>query len=114
VSEPHVEDLWVYAGDVFVHEFTWLYEGEPQPLTGLIGSAQVRATRESGTTLATMTVDIIDADAGIFTITMSAAQTRALPVGRFSCFYDVQFTDAGAPTTPVMGRFSVRQDVTRS
>lgn len=114
MAEPHIEDLPVYAGDVFSHTFTWLYEGEPQSLVGLSSLAQVRVKPDSDSVLATMTVTKDDEAGGVFTISMTKEQTRALPIGRFSCHYDVQFTNSGEPTTPVMGRFSVKQDVSRS
>jgi hypothetical protein len=108
------QDFVIRAGDDFAHRFTWIHNKQPFPLTGWTGLAQIKATAADSVELAEFTVEVVDAAAAIFQISIEGATTATLPVGEDVAVYDVQFTHLdGRRYTPVEGRISVRGDVTR-
>jgi hypothetical protein len=90
-------------------------DGSPFVLTGWTARMQVRARRAAGAPLLDLTstpaAGIVIAS-NVLTVTVTAAQTAALPAGR--AVYDVEIVSpAGEVTRLVEGSFIVEGEVTR-
>ena len=85
--------------------------GSPINITGRTYAAQVRATADASTVLATFSCSITNAAAGTFACTLSAAQTAALSPG--GGVWDLQETYGTTVTTLLAGSVVISQDVTR-
>jgi hypothetical protein len=110
---PDVQDLTLYADDDYAHEFTWEHDGQAQPLTGLAGVCQIKRKPDSAVPLVTQPVLVVDSQGGVFRVTLTKEQTAALPIGRNTCVYDIQFDGPSGRSTPVRGKVSIKKDVTR-
>ena len=110
---PGVLDLRLYRGDSFATDLNFTNaddEPEPYPLTG-IWRAQIRAHAEGPTVLDTFTVDTTRQDVGIINISLTTAQTLALPD---RSVWDLENTpDDGKIRTYLMGSLFASGDVTR-
>lgn len=80
-------------------------------ITGRTYAAQIRATPDSATILATFTCAITDAPNGVVTCTLSATTTAALTPT--SAVWDMQETNGSVVTTLLAGRVTIARDVTR-
>lgn len=85
--------------------------GAPINITGRTYAAQVRATSDASTPLATFSCSIIDAAAGTFACTLSATTTAALTPG--GGVWDLSETNGATVTTLLAGSVIISQDVTR-
>jgi hypothetical protein len=88
----------------------------PLNLTGWTVAAQVRATKDSATVLATFTATIVaPATDGKVQLLIAAATTALLtPSGARPPYWDLQFTKSdGDIWTPVGGEVEIDGDVTR-
>jgi hypothetical protein len=81
-------------------------------ITGRTYAAQVRATADAASALATFSCSITNAAAGQFACTLSASTTAALSTG--TAVWDLQETNGSTVTTLLAGPVRIDQDVTRS
>lgn len=101
-----------FSGEAVVLTFS---PGEDTSISGWTLVFTVRARRDpdldtlltKSTTASTIT--ITDAAAGVFTLTLTAAQTLALGPGRYA--FDVWRTDSGSEKPLILGTFTVEQAV---
>jgi hypothetical protein len=115
-TPPAGKSSAIYRGDTYAHvlEF-WNDEAETDPftITGTV-TAQIRSTRLTGATggtpLADFAVVVSGAGSNIVTISLTSAQTLALPAAGF---WDCQVDNAGTITTLLAGKVKVLDDVTR-
>lgn len=113
-QRPGVIDLSVYRGDSFNCPFTFVTEidGDAYALTGT-WRAQIRAEAESPEVLDSFAVDDSKQVQGIVTLTLTAAQTQALPDRSVWDLENVS-TDATVGThTWLMGTLYISGDITR-
>lgn len=115
IGEPVNQDITIRRGDTFRLRFKAKASGAPIDLTGYSFLAQIRTSEDASTALATFTAAIIDATAGIFEISLSAATTAALPTDTTQLgVWDLQWTTAGGDTnTLVYGVAHLKSDVAR-
>lgn len=85
--------------------------GTAVDITGRTYAAQIRATADASSTLATFVCTITDAAAGQFACTLSAATTAALAIGE--AVWDCQETNGTVVTTLLAGDVRIDYDVTR-
>ena len=85
--------------------------GAPIDITGRTYAAQVRATADAASPLATFSCSITNAASGQFACTLSAATTAALSTG--VAVWDLQETNGSVVTTLLAGPVRIDQDVTR-
>lgn len=123
--QPAPLDISLYRGDDFglmlrvysgtFNSTTGLYvKGQPLPLTGWSGAAQIRANEDSTTVLGTFEV-AIDVNQltnpGRIYVSMTAAETALLTGGGI---WDLQLIDDhGTVFTYLKGKVSITKDVTR-
>lgn len=94
-------------GDTFLASCTYSVADVPAPLPGAILS-QVRDRNDK--LIQALTVSIIDASAGQYTLGATAAQTAAWPIAALFC--DVQYTDgAGNVSSTATFQLDMLQDV---
>lgn len=80
-------------------------------ITGRTYTAQVRATADSSTVLATFSCSITNASAGTFACTLSAATTSALTPG--GGVWDLAETNGSTVTRLIGGSVIIEKGVTR-
>ncbi len=106
---PAPRDLRVYRGDDYSHVVTFVdVNGDPFPV---VGSLRAQVRRRSGDGLvASFTVDVAEAAAGVVTLYLGATVTAGL-----SSVYvwDLEQNNAGTVATLLSGRLRVVEDVTR-
>lgn len=113
--QPARLDLAPYAGDGFAFALTFTDKatGDPYPVPGE-WRAEVRATADATTVLAAFTIDTTNADTGTVVLSLTGAQTQALPCVPFVAAWDVEHTPPGAePRTWYRGVVRTLVDVTR-
>jgi hypothetical protein len=81
-------------------------------ITGRSYAAQVRATADAASPLATFTCLVTNGAAGQLACTLTATQTAALSTG--VAVWDLQETNGATVTTLLAGPVRIDQDVTRS
>jgi hypothetical protein len=107
----------IVRGDTYALELAFwtdaVAETGPIAITGSV-TAQIRAARltssTGGAALADFAVVVSGAGNNIVTISLTPAQTVALPAAGF---WDVQSVDAGVVTTWLAGKVKILDDVTR-
>ena len=114
---PVGKNISIYQGDSFELAFT-LYtklpngdQGPAVDLTGATASAEMRATVDSSTVLATFTCSHDD-DGGRITCALSPAQTEALPASGGVWDVQVEYPN-GDVKTYLAGTVAVTKEVTR-
>lgn len=123
---PAQSDLQLYRGDYFemllrLREGNWVdgaYEpGDYMNLQGWSGKAEVRATTDAASALATFTVVVLpqsgDTLGGVH-LYLGTADTASMQVS--SAVWDFQLTEPGAPArvhTYLRGKVTITKDVTR-
>jgi hypothetical protein len=113
MSNPANYPLTIRIGDTETVSVTLQDStGTPVNITGRTYAAQVRATADAASPLATFTCTITNAAAGTFACTLSASTTRALSTG--VAVWDLEETNSGVVTTLLAGPVQIVQDVTRS
>jgi hypothetical protein len=112
MSLPAQKNISIYKGDSYTIVFTLKDPDteEPVDLTGVEVAAEIRATEDAGSALATFTCGHDD-DGGTVTLELSPAETTALTVNGV---WDVQltFTD-GWVQTYLKGSVTLVKEVTR-
>ncbi len=104
--------LTIHRGDDYPHTVTITdAAGEPIDCSAWTVTSQIRATASAETALASFDVDDSDAATGVFTLTLTAEETRDLPTGNLAS--DIQRTLAGKTTTILSCPVLVVEDVTR-
>lgn len=86
-------------------------DSTPVDITGRSYAAQIRATADSSTVIASFTCAITNAAAGQFACTLSAATTGALAIG--TGVWDLQETNGTTVTTILAGPVRIDRDITR-
>jgi hypothetical protein len=117
---PAKSPLELYRGDTRVWEDVFRRTpvapatvGDPVDLTGFTFLAQIRATEDAATVMATIAVAITDAAAGTIRRTLTATEARKLVPG--TAFWDLQATHLdGTVRTYMFGRVRVKPDVSRA
>jgi len=98
-------------GDTFLRTLTYKPGGVVMNLTGCSIASKMRAAYDN-TISQVLTVAILDAVHGKFSISLTPAQTAALEPGNYS--YDIELTDAlGTVRTIIYGTFTVKSENTR-
>ncbi len=104
--------LTIHRGDDYPHIITLTdSEGEPLDCSAWTVASQIRASASAEPALASFEVDDSDAASGVFTLTLTAEETRALPLGLLTS--DVQRVLADKTTTILACPVLVVEDVTR-
>lgn len=115
-------NLLIRQGATFEAEVTLANpDASAVDLTGATVRAQVRRKAlDAGSPLATFTVAVTDAPGGVFTFSLSAAQTAALTAGEdpaaaeSRAVWDMELEDAAGRITPVFqGQVTIHREVTR-
>lgn len=110
---PAKRNIALVRGDDYRHMVTFTDEaGDPLDVSAKSYAAQVRAHPDDAAILADFTVDDAGAATGTIWLTIDAATTALLAVGRRA--WDIQETDGdGFVTTLMGGAVDVLADVTR-
>lgn len=112
MSSPATYPLTLRAGDTETVSVTLQdSSGNPINITGRTYAAQVRATVDAASPLATFTCTITNAAAGQFACTLSATTTAALSTG--VAVWDLQEINGTTVTTLLAGPVKIDKDVTR-
>jgi hypothetical protein len=112
MSSPASYPLTVRIGDTETVSVTLQDSaGAAIDITGRTYAAQIRATADAASPLATFTCTITNAAAGTFACTLSAATTRALSTG--VGVWDLEETNSSTVTSLLAGPVQIVQDVTR-
>lgn len=111
-------DISCEQGATFLRTFRWLDESEtPVDLTGFSAEMHVRTNHKATTTIVELsttqgTITLVPAE-GRIQLSLSAAETTALPVGRG--VYDLELISSGGIVTRLLeGKFIVTPEVTRA
>lgn len=110
-------DMVVDQGATLSRTITWKDSAKnPIDLTGYSARMQVRANVTATTTVIELTTAnsriALGGVAGTVTLTVSAADTAAVPAGRY--VYDLELVSgSGVVNRLIMGNFVVRAEVTR-
>lgn len=112
-SVPELQDIDpIYRGGAYTLTFNKI-ASTASPGTDITGWTTIKLTIRdlptSSTVLLQKTATIVTPLTGIFTFSLSHAETLALGIGTF--FYDVQRADAGSEALLSMGAFNVVQEV---
>lgn len=95
------------TGDTLTFDCTYTISGVIQSLENV----SVACTIERLDTRQNMTVEIVNASAGTFKLSLTPAQTEALPIGWYNA--DIQYTDnAGQVISTETFEFRVEKDIT--
>ena len=95
-------NLLIKQGEDYFKIFQWL-QGDgrtPVNITGYTGLAQIRETPQSQSVLATLSVAIVDADNGVFSLSLPSSSMNLFSVYGEDCddftqyVYDVVFTSS--------------------
>lgn len=106
VPSPATEyDLALVQGDSYSEALDLASD-----LTGTTLKAQVRTYPEAPVLAAEFTVTVDDAAAGHVTISLTAAQTKQLPL---RSYWDLQIDSSGEVTTVIQGHVFCKREVTR-
>ncbi len=109
---PASRDVEIYRGDTWAHSIDFEdANSAPVNMSGKTWLCQVRASTESSTVLATVTVDTTNAATGTLVLRLTAMQTADLPTQVLR--WDLQETTGGTVTTWLAGRLTVTGDVSR-
>lgn len=112
MASPAYYPLAVRIGDTETVNVTLQNsDGTPVNISGRTYAAQIRATADATTTIATFTCGITNAAAGQFACTLSATTTGALAIG--VGVWDLQETAGDVKTTILAGPVRIDYDVTR-
>jgi hypothetical protein len=112
MSSPATYPLTVRIGDTETVSVTLQdSSGTAINITGRTYAAQIRATADAASPLATFSCSITNAAAGTFACTLSAATTAALSTG--VGVWDLAETNGSTVTTLLAGPVQINQDVTR-
>ncbi len=109
---PKSVDLLLYRGDDFgPMQHTWTQSGVAVDITGYTITAQIRASKDDATILASFGVAITSAVNGTWEITLTDTDTLGLPP---SAFWDMQLKSPGGYTrTFCAGKVKTSLDVTK-
>lgn len=115
MSKRKPVEIEIYRGDTFTRQFKIKVAGLPLDITGYTFLAQLRASADSTTILATFTCTVTDAVNGVLEMELSAATTAALDTETFSlAAWDIQWTTpAGKKKTFAYGVAKLISDVSR-
>ena len=115
-------NITINQGETFEQGFQWL-QGDgitPMVLNGYTGACEIRNGAHNQGVLMTVPVVITDSANGKFTISLTAAQTAALPTSgaiysqKTEYAYDVEFTSgSGYVYRVINGVISVSPEVTK-
>jgi hypothetical protein len=86
-------------------------DGSPVNITGRTYTAQIRATADAASPIATFSCSVVDGPGGEFACTLSATTTAALSIG--TGVWDCQETNGATVTTLLAGPVRIDRDVTR-
>ena len=112
---PAFYTIACYQGATFNKVFTWEVDAVPVNLTGYTARMQVRSTKDSATTIVSLTTGsgiTLGGAAGTITLDLSATATAALPSGVY--LYDLELVSGGGQVTRLLeGKFTISAEVTR-
>lgn len=107
-------NLSILQGETYTLAMTWNIDAAPVNLTGYTARMQLRARRDSTATLVSLTSSsgiALGGSAGTITVTLTATQTSALPVG--SAVYDLELVNGATVRRLLEGTVLVSGEVTR-
>lgn len=110
-----VDITGVRAGDKNLMSMTLTSDGAPMDLTGLVVSAQARATPTAVEMIAAV-VEVTDPLAGTITVRWPGDEVTSVMAGKatWKGVWDLQVGDGTTdPTTVAAGKFSADMDITR-
>ena len=102
-------DLELRKGAAFARTITYKTNGATQDITGYTFAGQIRAI--DGTLAASLTVTVVNAAQGTFSIALSSATTAALTVGQVYN-WDLEQTVSGVTSELLRGLVTVLSEVT--
>ena len=112
---PGFYSITCYQGATFNKTFTWTIDETPFDLTGYTARMQVRPTKESSTTILSLTSSSgisLGGAAGTIALNVTATATAALAAGVY--VYDLELVSgSGAVTRLLEGKFIVSAEVSR-
>lgn len=107
-------DIEITRGDTYAHLVEFVNQNQaPLDLTGYTARAHIRREAAATTAEAAFTVVIIPLTGEVL-LTLTPAQTTALPVLKCSLVWDLELTIGTTVTTPLRGAVTVVQDVTHT
>jgi hypothetical protein len=111
-----IYDITCEQGATFQRILTWKdSDGDPINLNGYTAAMQVRDGACGQTKILEATTGnskiVLGGALGTITITVSATDTAALPVGEF--VYDLELNQSGTVTRLIQGSFTVSREVTK-
>lgn len=114
MSSPATRDITIVSGDDYAHTVTFEQPADtPLDVSARTYTAQVREYANAPSALATLSVDMTDADTGDVTLRLTEAQTEALGQAVESGVWDLQQVNAGVTTTILRGTATILRDATR-
>jgi hypothetical protein len=111
LTQPTEQDLCIYRGDTGRLKLTVSSGGAPLNVSTATWDADIRATEDDTTVLASFTVTPVGGDTASVYIDLSAGASAQLDG---DALYDVQMTLAGTVQTLLRGKITVTKDVSRS
>jgi hypothetical protein len=111
LTQPTEQDLCIYRGDTGRLKLTVSSGGAPLNVSTATWDADIRATEDDATVLASFTVTPVGGDTASVYIDLPAAASAQLDG---DALYDVQMTLAGTVQTLLRGKITVTKDVSRS
>ena len=103
-------DLTIYKGQFWKKDAWFKEDGVIMDLTGVTAEAQIRPEENSEDLIADITCEIDSAE-GHLAMSLSAAQTAAIPPGVY--YWDLKMTDTeDLPDYPLFGRVHIIGRVT--
>ena len=114
-ASPGRYNITIYNGTTFSLAPVWKINGSPVNLTGYSADMQVRAATDTSIVVELSTSNgaaVITPGLGQTTLTLTAAQTTAIPAGIY--IYDLNLTAPDSSTTKILaGAFVVLASVTQ-
>lgn len=112
MAQPAFYPLAIRIGDTETVSVTLQdSSGAPVDITGRTYAAQIRATADAASPLATFVCTVTNGPAGQFACTLSATTTNALAIG--TGVWDCQETNGATVTTLLGGPVRIDRDITR-
>ena len=107
---PGLMDVTIYRGDSFEQTLSFTDGSSPLALPTTGWEAAIRLQPRDEVPLTTFTIDAASAGSGLLTLSLTTAQTTALPE---RTVWDLELTEGSEVRTYLRGSLSVTQDVTR-
>jgi hypothetical protein len=115
LTDPDNLDLCIYRGDTGRFQVDVVNaDGTPANISGATWDCDIRATADSTTVLATLTVAPVGGSTSAVIVTLPAAASSALEPMTPPAVWDLQMTLSGNVETLLRGNVTVTEDVSRT